>query len=71
MTMWGFRTHRRFQSCLLGLTLLMCDSPASAQDEAGFQAYLPQLKAQAAAAGVTAGTIDSGTPVCRSTDANR
>lgn len=62
ITMWGFRTHRRFQSCLLGLTLLMCDSPASAQDEAGFQAYLPQLKAQAAAAGVTAATIDSVFP---------
>lgn len=37
-------------------------TPAAAQDEAGFQAYLPTLRAQALAAGVQPATIDSVFP---------
>ncbi|GAA0663101.1 lytic murein transglycosylase [Sphingomonas insulae] len=37
-------------------------SPAVAQDEAGFQAYLPTLRQQAVAAGVTQRTIDAVFP---------
>ncbi len=36
--------------------------PAAAQDEAGFQAYLPTLRAQALAAGVRPATVDSVLP---------
>ncbi|WEK42774.1 MAG: lytic murein transglycosylase [Candidatus Sphingomonas colombiensis] len=36
--------------------------PAVAQDEAGFQAYLPTLRAQALAAGVRPATVDSVLP---------
>ena len=36
--------------------------PAAAQDESGFQTYLPQLRAQAIAAGVSVATADSVFP---------
>ncbi|MFT3976192.1 MAG: lytic murein transglycosylase [Sphingomonas bacterium] len=36
--------------------------PAAAQDDAGFQAYLPTLRAQAIAAGVKPATVDSVLP---------
>ena len=37
-------------------------TPAAAQDEAGFQAYLPTLRAQALAAGVQRATVESVFP---------
>ena len=43
-----------------GLALL--GATASAQDDAGFQAYLGQLRLQALSAGVTARTVDSALP---------
>lgn len=41
------------------LLLLLVGGEAAAQDEAGFQAYLPELRAQALAAGVRAETVDA------------
>ena len=43
----------------LWATLALAGGTASAQDDAGFQAYLGQLRSQAIAAGVTRATIDS------------
>lgn len=50
---------------IAGFALLAAASiatPATAQDEAGFQAYLPTLRAQALAAGVRPATVDSVFP---------
>lgn len=44
---------------LAALALLAVGGSAQAQDEAGFQAYLPELRAQALAAGVRPATIDA------------
>ncbi len=41
------------------IALLLIVSGARAQDDAGFQAYLPELRAQALAAGVRSGTVDA------------
>ena len=40
----------------------LCPLPVMAQDEAGFQAYLPTLRAQAEAAGVSRATLDAVIP---------
>ncbi|OAN59956.1 lytic murein transglycosylase [Sphingomonas sp. TDK1] len=44
------------------LALAIAAAPVRAQDDSGFQAYLPTLAAQAAAAGVSRRTIDSVVP---------
>lgn len=41
---------------------LILGTPAAAQDEAGFQAYLPQLRAQAVREGVRPSTVDAVLP---------
>ena len=47
---------------MLALAALVGVAPAAAQDEAGFQDYLPVLRAQAIAAGVTQRTVDEVLP---------
>ena len=60
--MWGQMT-RGLRAGILATTLALASaSPAVAQDEAGFQAYLPTLRQQAVAAGVTQRTIDAVFP---------
>ena len=60
--MWGQMT-RGLRAGILATTLALASaSPAAAQDEAGFQAYLPTLRQQAVAAGVTQRTIDAVFP---------
>ncbi|AXJ96437.1 lytic murein transglycosylase [Sphingomonas sp. FARSPH] len=61
--MWGLRSQRWLRVASLAvMAVLGCDAPAAAQDEAGFQAYLPELRAQAVAAGVRPATIDAVFP---------
>jgi lytic murein transglycosylase len=48
--------------------LLGVAAPAAAQDEAGFQAYLPTLRAQAIAEGVTPATVDAVFPTLTLSD---
>ena len=55
MTWWP----RGRQAILAMALLLIGGGGARAQDEAGFQAYLPELRAQALAAGVRPGTVDA------------
>lgn len=53
------------------IAMLACTglhASALAQDEGGFQAYLPQLRAQALAAGVSRGTVDSVLPTLTYSD---
>lgn len=60
--MWGQMT-RGLRAGILATTLVLASaSPAAAQDEAGFQAYLPTLRQQAEAAGVSQRTIDAVFP---------
>jgi membrane-bound lytic murein transglycosylase B len=60
--MWGQMT-RGLRAGILATTLALASaSPAAAQDEAGFQAYLPTLRQQAEAAGVSQRTIDAVFP---------
>ncbi|GAA4776359.1 lytic murein transglycosylase [Stakelama sediminis] len=47
---------------IVACAALLCSSPAYAQDEQGFQQYLPGLKAKAEAAGISARTIASVFP---------
>ncbi len=44
---------------LIAAVLLLAGGGARAQDEAGFQAYLPELRSQALAAGVRPDTVDA------------
>jgi len=61
--MWGIRFMRRSMAAAFALAAAMCVAmPAAAQDEAGFQAYLPALRQQAIAAGVSARTADAVFP---------
>ncbi|NIJ29368.1 lytic murein transglycosylase [Sphingomonas insulae] len=54
---------RGLRAGILATTVALASaSPAVAQDEAGFQAYLPTLRQQAVAAGVTQRTIDAVFP---------
>lgn len=60
--MWGQMT-RGLRAGILATTLALASaSPAAAQQEAGFQAYLPTLRQQAEAAGVSQRTIDAVFP---------
>ncbi len=70
--MWGQMT-RGLRAGILATTLalalaLASASPAAAQDEAGFQAYLPTLRQQAMAAGVSQRTIDAVFPTLTLSD---
>lgn len=49
---------RRVRAAIASLLALGTATSAAAQDEAGFKAYLPSLRAQAIAAGVRPGTVD-------------
>ncbi len=62
MDMWGQMTRGLRAGILATTVALASASPAVAQDEAGFQAYLPTLRQQAVAAGVTQRTIDAVFP---------
>ncbi|MFW2852479.1 lytic murein transglycosylase [Sphingomonas sp. TX0543] len=52
----------RAVSVLAAVVLAAAATPAIAQDEAGFQAYLPTLRTQALAAGVKVSTLDAVMP---------
>lgn len=58
----GERTKRLLGSIAAMLCLAMPSAPATAQDEAGFQAYLQQLRGQALAQGISQATLDSVLP---------
>lgn len=61
--MWGMT--KRARGWLTAATLLGCtavSASAQAQDEAGFQAYLAELRGQAIAAGVRSATLDAVLP---------
>ncbi len=61
--MWGQRLTRGLKAGILATTLTLASaSPAVAQDEQGFQAYLTTLRQQAQAEGVTQRTIDAVFP---------
>ncbi len=61
--MWGQRLTRGLKAGILATTLTLASaSPAVAQDEQGFQAYLTTLRQQAQAEGVTQRTIDGVFP---------
>ena len=53
---------RHFRAALAAVIALVAASSASAQDEPGFQAYLPELRAQALREGVRPSTIDAVLP---------
>lgn len=53
---------RKFRLLAAGFACLMLGQAAVAQDEAGFQAYMPTLRAQALAAGVSTRTVDAVLP---------
>jgi membrane-bound lytic murein transglycosylase B len=56
--MWGTSLRR----VLMGAALMLIAAPAAAQDEAGFQAYLGQVRARALAQGISAATLDAHLP---------
>ena len=59
--MRGIRAALGLVTAIAALALA-ASGPAAAQDEAGFQAYLPALRAQAATAGVSQRTLDAVMP---------
>ena len=59
--MRGIRAALGLVTAIAALALA-ASGPAAAQDEAGFQAYLPALRAQAATAGVSQATLDAVMP---------
>lgn len=61
--MWGrFRKKFWVGAAMAAAAFVFSGGPAAAQDEAGFQAYLVQLRAQAIAKGVSARTLDMVLP---------
>jgi membrane-bound lytic murein transglycosylase B len=67
--MWGNRVSvwlRR--GALAVIAASSCVVPAAAQDEQGFQAYLPTLRQQATAAGVSQATVDAVFPTLTLSD---
>jgi membrane-bound lytic murein transglycosylase B len=60
--MWGRQTFRSVARWSAALAACLALQPASAQDEAGFQSYLPQLRAQALAQGVSPAIADAVFP---------
>ncbi|WP_267393137.1 MULTISPECIES: lytic murein transglycosylase [unclassified Sphingomonas] len=67
--MWGNRVSVWLRRGALGvIAATSCIAPAAAQDEQGFQAYLPMLRQQALTAGVTQRTIDAVFPTLTLSD---
>src|SRR5436305_1903674 len=61
--MWGDLTRRGMRLGIFStLALLIGSTPAFAQDEAGFQSYLQQVRSTALAQGVSRATLDSVLP---------
>ena len=62
--MKAFNITRRFVQVAAAACVAACATPtvAAAQDEAGFQAYLPELRAQALREGVRPATVDAVLP---------
>ena len=67
--MWGQRLRRALTTGVMATTLALgAAAPVAAQDEAGFQTYLQELRRQALAEGVTQRTVDAVFPTLTLSD---